>query len=104
MDEIKIPEQRFMDLIEHEAKAEELYERVVINLVKRWKQVNKDSLGIFDNKEHIAEYVNHKLHEMGIFLKEPSEVWFTSQGRGSMMYWGFRDSKTIYEVAKILES
>lgn len=103
MAEVKITEDRYLQLIDREKEAVELMEGIILDLVKRWARYNKKRFGWQEDKTEVAKYVNKALLKRRVqFNGVVTNVWFNSMGSGSMMYWSYGDSKVLHGVDNII--
>jgi hypothetical protein len=91
------------DLRRRSDTSEILFERIIILFAKEFIRKNPRNRNAEGYKNKLAEYINKRINKEGIYLKDKvSEVWFSCQGKGYLTYWGYKDSKIIYEVDNLI--
>lgn len=101
---ILIPEYRFIELTEHEKESEELFECFCRLFTLQYIKTDKPEDWKLNYNVSVASFVNLQICSLNIkFNKQIPHVWFDSQGRGSMMYWSYNDSKYIEGIDKLIE-
>ncbi len=91
--EIKIREERYLSLVNHEMEGSMLFEAIVRHFVSEFIAQTLKTYAIFDSILEIEQYVNYKLKEAKIIYNgKEQEVW---QNTGGLMYWEYKDSRII---------
>lgn len=94
-DEVKIKEQRYNDLINHESETSSMLENIVRYFVSELISKRGKKYDYFEDIADIEKYVNERLAGAKIiFNNKPSHVWKNSSN--SLMYWDYTGSRTIY--------
>ncbi len=91
--EIKIREERYLSLVNHENECSKLFEAIVRYFVSEFISITGKSYAIFDSILEIEQFVNLKLKESKVIYNgKEQEVW---QNTGGLMYWEYKDSRII---------
>lgn len=102
--EVVIEETRFIELCEREKEAELLFEEFCRVFTIQFFKLNTKEDWYENYNDSIAEFVNLQINSLNLkFNGTTPSVWFNSIGHGSMLYWGYKDSKSVPRIDNIID-